>query len=341
MGLALSVKRGDTPRSEVSADVLKIVDSMSEKDLRKYAGTSHTGLPQKVEAKIREMVRELYKEMKSVSEGVKIKMNNLDWGKSTAERNANLDKYASLKTDKERESFLRKLKRESVNEASRRSTDFYGDSKYGKSLHSLLKGKWDSKKVENYLEKLGGGSDVKYTRLIDFISKDAGLDTRKYKTIGEQLPHLMKQLEVLYKDFLTESVNEEKVVTKQQWDVLLERDSTYVGYVELENGKWKRIIDLKSLQAAKVWMGKNSNKLLNTPNVYRVGYIMKDDWDSSYAIKESTLTEKKKSKVVTKQEWDKKHKDFKGMVDGEPYMMYLDPKTGATVYGPVTIKESK
>ena len=45
-----------------------------------------------------------------------IKMNNLDWGKSTAERNANLDKYYSLKTDKERRDFLIKLKGESVNE---------------------------------------------------------------------------------------------------------------------------------------------------------------------------------------------------------------------------------
>lgn len=97
---------------------------------------------------------------------------------------------------------------ESINEASRRATDFYGDSNHGKSIHSLLKGKWDSKKVENYLEKLGGGSDVKYARLIDFISKDSGLNTRKYKNIGEQLPDLIKQLEVLYKDFLTESVNE-------------------------------------------------------------------------------------------------------------------------------------
>lgn len=68
MGLALSVKRGDTPRSEVSDDVLNIVDSMSEKDLEKYAGTEHTGLPKTVEVKIREMVRELYKEMKSVNE---------------------------------------------------------------------------------------------------------------------------------------------------------------------------------------------------------------------------------------------------------------------------------
>ena len=48
-GLALSVKRGQTPRSEVSAEVLKIVDSMSEKKIRDYAKTKHEGLPQKVD----------------------------------------------------------------------------------------------------------------------------------------------------------------------------------------------------------------------------------------------------------------------------------------------------
>lgn len=48
-GLALSVKRGETPRSEVSAEVLKIVDTMSEKKIRDFAKTKHKGLPKKVE----------------------------------------------------------------------------------------------------------------------------------------------------------------------------------------------------------------------------------------------------------------------------------------------------
>ena len=46
-GLALSVKRGETSRSEVSEEVLKIVDTVSEKEIRKYAGTSHEGIPKK------------------------------------------------------------------------------------------------------------------------------------------------------------------------------------------------------------------------------------------------------------------------------------------------------
>jgi len=36
-GLALSVKRGDTPRSEASQQVLDIVDSMSEKKIKDFA----------------------------------------------------------------------------------------------------------------------------------------------------------------------------------------------------------------------------------------------------------------------------------------------------------------
>jgi len=48
-GLALSVKRGDTPRSEVSDAVLKIVDTMSEKKIRDFAKTKHEGIPKKVE----------------------------------------------------------------------------------------------------------------------------------------------------------------------------------------------------------------------------------------------------------------------------------------------------
>jgi hypothetical protein len=46
-GLALSVKRGETPRSEVSQAVLDIVDKMSEKEIRKFAKTKHEGIPKK------------------------------------------------------------------------------------------------------------------------------------------------------------------------------------------------------------------------------------------------------------------------------------------------------
>lgn len=49
MGLALSVKRGDTPRSKVSKKVLDMVDGMTEKELEDFASTKHKGLPKKKE----------------------------------------------------------------------------------------------------------------------------------------------------------------------------------------------------------------------------------------------------------------------------------------------------
>ena len=65
-GLALSVKRGDTPRSEASEDVLGIVDSMSEKEIEDFASTKHKGLP-KMKEQLRKIVREIMQE-KAISE---------------------------------------------------------------------------------------------------------------------------------------------------------------------------------------------------------------------------------------------------------------------------------
>ena len=62
-GLALAVKRGEVARSEASDEVLNIVDSMSEKDIEDFASTSHEGLPKQVEARLRETLRELMREM--------------------------------------------------------------------------------------------------------------------------------------------------------------------------------------------------------------------------------------------------------------------------------------
>lgn len=58
MGLALSVKRGETPKSGVSKKVLDIVNSMTEKELEDFASTKHKGLPKKKETK-EEKVRQI------------------------------------------------------------------------------------------------------------------------------------------------------------------------------------------------------------------------------------------------------------------------------------------
>ncbi len=77
MGLALSYKRGNTPGSEVSQAVKNLANSMSEKELEKYASTSHKGLPKKVgESKIKvselqQMVQDAVEEVMSERLSVK------------------------------------------------------------------------------------------------------------------------------------------------------------------------------------------------------------------------------------------------------------------------------
>lgn len=48
MGLALAVKRGDVAKKSVSKQIQSLAKSMSEKDLKKFAGTKHSGLPKKL-----------------------------------------------------------------------------------------------------------------------------------------------------------------------------------------------------------------------------------------------------------------------------------------------------
>ena len=48
MGLVLAYKRGEVPASKVSKNVKQVAAAMSEKELEKYAGTKHKGLPTKV-----------------------------------------------------------------------------------------------------------------------------------------------------------------------------------------------------------------------------------------------------------------------------------------------------
>ena len=74
-GLALSVKRGDTPRSEASEDVLGIVDSMSEKEIEDFASTKHKGLP-KMKEQLRKIVREIMRE-RAISE-LEISKDDMD-----------------------------------------------------------------------------------------------------------------------------------------------------------------------------------------------------------------------------------------------------------------------
>ena len=50
MGLVKAVQAGDVPKSKVTKKNRQLAKSMKEKDVDKYAGTKHKGLPNKVQS---------------------------------------------------------------------------------------------------------------------------------------------------------------------------------------------------------------------------------------------------------------------------------------------------
>lgn len=45
--------------------------------------------------------------------------------------------------------------------------------------------------------------------------------------------------------------------------------------------------------------------------------------------------------TITREKWNRKHEDFKTVIDGTPYVLKLDPETGATVLVPVRIIDTE
>lgn len=44
-------------------------------------------------------------------------------------------------------------------------------------------------------------------------------------------------------------------------------------------------------------------------------------------------------KTITKQEYERQPRDYRGVLDGKPALVYLDEGSGKTVYGPVEITD--
>lgn len=90
-----------------------------------------------------------------------------------------------------------------ISSPSRRAQDFFGDSKAGKEIDRLLKGRWDDRKIRNYLDNIGGGESnvMKWGRALDFISHDLGIRTRGLETGHEQIIEVMKRMKPLYEEW--------------------------------------------------------------------------------------------------------------------------------------------
>ena len=96
--------------NQVEWDEPEIIKGEDGEDIQKARGGRYTNTPTNRKlGRVGQKYGGEKKEEESKPEG-KITMNNLDWGKTTFERNSNLDKYESLKTEEEKENFKKKLK---------------------------------------------------------------------------------------------------------------------------------------------------------------------------------------------------------------------------------------
>jgi hypothetical protein len=93
-------------------------------------------------------------------------MNNLDWGKTTEERNSNLDKYESLKTEDEKVKFLNELKGNSET----------GEKKEGKEEKE---NKGNNKRIKEFQDD----ASPKQKAVIDAMIKD-----EDFSKITEDMP---------------------------------------------------------------------------------------------------------------------------------------------------------
>jgi len=151
-GLALSVKRGETSRSEVSSEVLKIVDTMSEKEIRKFAKTSHDGLPKKVQTKeeaIREALldRMLGKiEEQQIDEAKKKSLNLIDLDANAMKpKKPGVEAEIEVKKDKET---VRTLNPQQFNTDKKRDDEKYDFNQF-RSSKVFKKTLGGNKKVRN------------------------------------------------------------------------------------------------------------------------------------------------------------------------------------------------
>ena len=119
-----------------------------------------------------------------------------------------------------------------------------------------------------------------------------------------------------------------------------EANGEFVTFIEKDNGRKKLLRTSKSQRAANMFMRKHMDSILNKSGIRSIGTMSKDQWEKKEAMYAEN-TKKKPLKTVSRKKWNKTHRDFKTIIDGQPYMTWYDEKTHATVLGPVQIKEDR
>ncbi len=124
---------------------------------------------------------------------------------------------------------------------SRRATEFF-ESKHGKAIFNLLKrnGKlFNRELVQQYFDKLNT-NDLKWSRLMDFIASDLGLNYAIYSTFEEQEREMLDAIEKLYNQYQTSDTK--LIISKNAINEMVEKAVKPDTEIDQERKKMKRIV---------------------------------------------------------------------------------------------------
>ena len=162
---------------------------------------------------------------------------------------------------------------------SRRATEFF-DSKHGKAIFNLLKrnGKvFNRELVVQYFDQLNT-NDLKWSRLMDFIASDLGLNYAIYSTFEEQERDMLDAIEKLYNQYQTSDTK--LIISKNAINEMVEKAIQPDIEIDQERKKMKRIvIDVVQFEAL-------LNHVLNPHNTMVT--ITSDDNADSYTFEVNT-----------------------------------------------------
>ena len=142
-----------------------------------------------------------------------------------------------------------KIKAKYSLDESRRANEFF-ESKHGKAIHNLLKrngGIFDRDLVKQYLDKLNT-NDLKWSRIMDFIASDLGVNYSEYNTFAVQEEKMLDALATLYQQY--KPADSSLIVSKKNMNEMIDQ-VTKLDIEEIAKRKALRriVIDVVQFEA--------------------------------------------------------------------------------------------
>ena len=316
MGMALAYKRGEMP--DASDEVKKIAKSMTTKELEDFAKTKHKGLP-------------MSKETNMPSE------STAEYGKSQAAI-ARKKQQAAMKPGEMDK--LKRLKDMMKNANKKESADLDEEKELGVGDRMKLKNKGT-----------GAGSNQKIVK-IDMIK-----GKKRYELAnGQYVYNGVVEAVSKYTSFSTQNKNRKPSLGQSKLSSAEYQKAKKLKGFNADDWEWNGDLYIRVAEdveesvdekTAKDWSAEHARA---TERAYKKANKKKDAAKAKSASmkKESVELDEAMGKLnakgeieMTAKNFAKVHKDYKTKMQGVPYAMQIDPKTGGSALFPVKIiKES-